>query len=799
MSSTIREVRGDAAPVAPPCNTVAPPSNTIAPHNSLATWWLGVILFTAVAALVLTLTLEWEHYRKLLTTRQAPLSHGDRAIVLWLLWTKSVAPLVPLLAAAGLLASTGRQRIATGLFGLGATVLFFWLAVDLVVQRITGNHVFDFLPHLQDALNSTDRNHLEWAGDNASIVWRALLVLGVVAALGVGILRGCHWLAERAVRRSSWLGGRWATLGCTLAFFIAGVAAVPAQVFFSQPILLRRLHTAMPVDLALFVPQATHPQVYAQLIGRTMSEAPAPGVRIVSLLPDPAGVDEGNEQATLHNFSQQPIPLDGWLLRNRNGNEFALSDTLAAGQTLCIALPAGKLPLNNDGDEVRLIDVRGRERHKVQYKGDYVKYGGVLAFREESDLDEFLHKTNQGVQAVYRNLREDVLTARPVDEQARVDAPSPPNVVYLVLESFRHSAISPELMSRLDAWGQQGLRLNRHYAGSNSSHLGLFTLLYGRSPLVYNPTVDAGVPPQTAYTLRKSGYECSFLTSGDCTNFRKMDRFLNDQQFDRLIIENGADWHDWPERDSKTLAHARRILHTNNGKPQFVMAFLMSTHFPYAFPPDFDKHQPSGADVVTRSNWREMDTEVLYNRYRNAALSLEAGLMQLIESLDPAKNLIVVTGDHGESMAEDGALAHASRGSEIQTRVPMLVIGPGVRPQVIEQPTTHTDVLPTLLHMLSGQSIAVEHGHGRDLLAADPLGDQVMVCPYRWKDPYDLILMRGAQRMQFKIRLDKATVEAYGFCDTSGNLDLNEGSTLTERDAPIWVEAFRKELLRIAR
>jgi hypothetical protein len=228
------------------------------------------------------------------------------------------------------------------------------------------------------------------------------------------------------------------------------------------------------------------------------------------------------------------------------------------------------------------------------------------------------------------------------------------------------------------------------------------------------------------------------------------------------------------------------------------MAFLMSTHFPYAFPPQWDVHQPSAADAVTLDNWKGFDIEVLHNRYKNAALSLEEELMRLIHSLDPQRHILVVTGDHGESMGEDGALAHPSRGSEVQTRVPLLMVGPGLPARVIQEPTTHTDVLPTLLHALCGHKVPIRYCHGRDVLADAPLGDQVLICPYRWKDPYDLILVRGLQRMQFKMRFNPGTIEAHGFCDTSGNLDLSPKHSFTRRDAVLWTEAFRRELLRIS-
>jgi hypothetical protein len=769
------------------------------PQPPLVVWWWSAILFAALASLCLTSMLEWEHYRRLLRWRDMSLTSTDRLIVLWLLWAKSVLPLLPLLAAAGLLASLGRRLLASVLLVGGATLLYFWLAVDLVMQKVTGNHVFDYLPYLQDALNSAATDHAQWAGGAMPILWRALAVLLVVVASALAILAGSRRLSQAMLGRLAWLRGPSASVACTLLFLVACVAAVPAQAFFSQPLLLRRLHTALPVDLALFVPAAANPSTFAGLLHGGHSKLPVSGVRIVSVLPDPAGEDPGKEQATLHNFSAAAVSLEGWQLEDSAKHRHALSGNIASQQTITITLPVGTLDLANTGDEVRLIDASGQQRHRVKYKGDWVKYGGVIAFREEHDLDDFLMKMDQGLQSVYYTMHEDVLTARPADETAHVAADNPPNVIYLVLESFRASAVSPELMSRLDAWGSNGLRLKRHYAGSNSSHLGMFSLLYGRSPLVYYPTVNAYVPPQTPLSLRRSGYDLTFVSSGDCSDFRKMDHFLNETHFDRVIVENGPDWRDWPERDRRTLAHVRRLASQQQGKPRFVVAFLMSTHFPYAFPARFDVHQPSATDQVNQNNWSQFDADVLHNRYKNAALSLEEAIMELVDSLDPTRNIIVVTGDHGESMAEDGALAHASRGSEVQTRVPLLMVGPGIEPAVIDEPTTHTDILPTLLHVLAGKAVPVAHAHGRDLLAEPALGQQVMLCPYRWKDPYDLILIRGRQRMQLKVRLDRAVIEAYGFCDTAGNLDLSPEQVCTAADAPQWVEAFRQELLRIVR
>ena len=125
----------------------------------------------------------------------------------------------------------------------------------------------------------------------------------------------------------------------------------------------------------------------------------------------------------------------------------------------------------------------------------------------------------------------------PADSSAFVKKPNLPNVIIIFFESFRHFAIGPELMRELDQWSQQGLRMERHYCGSNCSHLGLFSLFYGRSPLGYYQTLDRDIPPQLLESLRRSGYRITFLTSGETKGFRRLDRFLNDTYCDQILVE----------------------------------------------------------------------------------------------------------------------------------------------------------------------------------------------------------------------------------------------------------------------
>ena len=51
--------------------------------------------------------------------------------------------------------------------------------------------------------------------------------------------------------------------------------------------------------------------------------------------------------------------------------------------------------------------------------------------------------------------------------------------------------------------------------------------------------------------------------------------------------------------------------------------------------------------------------------------------MKVLRSIDLRHNLVVITGDHGESMGEDGVFRHTTRMSEIQMRVPCVIVGAG--------------------------------------------------------------------------------------------------------------------------
>ena len=240
-----------------------------------------------------------------------------------------------------------------------------------------------------------------------------------------------------------------------------------------------------------------------------------------------------------------------------------------------------------------------------------------------------------------------------------------------------------------------GSRYTTNYANSNASHYGFFALLYGRSPLDYFEALEEGEPPTLPWLLQQWGWSSHYLSCADL-RWRQMERFLGRPHFEAHLHRGSLD-----RCDADVVASARAILREPADGPRLLLAFLMSTHFSYHYPPDVARFEPAAPPINALDDALERDRPALWNRYRNSAAHLDRVVGELLDAVDLENTVVIVTGDHGEALFDDGTLAHSSLLSEIQTRVPMVMLGVGGRPgSVVGRTTSHIDVLPTLLSRL---------------------------------------------------------------------------------------------------
>ena len=120
------------------------------------------------------------------------------------------------------------------------------------------------------------------------------------------------------------------------------------------------------------VPTPGQPTTQPTTVQPTPSTTPVvPGepdlvVRIVAALVNPKGGDQGLENVTLLNTSDQDINLKGWSIVNTVKEKHTLSGTIQSGATLAVKLPKN-VPLSNNGGIITLLNKDGLKVHGVKY------------------------------------------------------------------------------------------------------------------------------------------------------------------------------------------------------------------------------------------------------------------------------------------------------------------------------------------------------------------------------------------------------------------------------------------------
>lgn len=378
-----------------------------------------------------------------------------------------------------------------------------------------------------------------------------------------------------------------------------------------------------------------------------------------------------------------------------------------------------------------------------------------------------------------------------VDRKARLTRSNPPHVLVMIVESLRYDAIVPEAMPRLSQWSQRGLLLERHFAAGNTSHLGDFSVMFGRSPLVYDAIAPTVAPPQLCCTLKNSGYRTTLVVPGaSLIDDRGMNRFMGERGFDDVRYFEAGAIH---ERDHQCLDLVRTLLRDAR-QPQCIIVRPFSSHYGYYYPQPYDRRETAmvSSRGVKRSHLKADD---LRNRYLNCMAFLDDEFAGLLDSLDMQRTVVAITGDHGESFGEDGFRFHSSRLSDVQTRVPMLMLGAGVPVGVERRISSHVDFLPTLLHVLNGAPMAIAGAHGCDLLdPGAPAPGALLAQPLR--HAWDLLLVHPEGRLRFYLRRRPASLRVKGFADEFGRVD----PTLSRDPAQVavWLRRFEKAVAPVA-
>jgi len=216
------------------------------------------------------------------------------------------------------------------------------------------------------------------------------------------------------------------------------------------------------------------------------------------------------------------------------------------------------------------------------------------------------------------------------------------------------------------------------------------TMLTGRYPIAHGVRMNGSAilsPEET--TLAEVARDHGMRTAAIVSCLVLASRFGLNQGFD-LYYDEGISgegehhglWYD--ERKAvKSIDRAMRWLESESDKPFFLWLHLFDPHHPYEPPPPFDKtyaQNPYNGEVV----------------YVDRALGIFFAKLKELGVYDDS--LIVVTGDHGESLGEHQENFHATFVYDATAHIPFMIRAPGGgRGARVTDIASTLDIFPTAL------------------------------------------------------------------------------------------------------
>jgi phosphoglycerol transferase MdoB-like AlkP superfamily enzyme len=292
-------------------------------------------------------------------------------------------------------------------------------------------------------------------------------------------------------------------------------------------------------------------------------------------------------------------------------------------------------------------------------------------------------------------------------------ARNPRHVLYVLLESFRADAVTPEVAPTMAQLGRDGTQYDHALAEATYTPLSWSVLLFDEAAhdnlFGRHPGRSEPLGSWLLAVMRKAGYQAHVYVSTNLTYAKTRDRLLGPEprtlDFFQAASDEGEDPADKNSNDRVAVDHTIEFIasHDWTKEPQFLLLQLDSTHYTYPFPEEQAIFKPYSENLaLPRPIETEEEARLLTNRYKNAAHYVDSQLKRVIDALKKAgvydDMAIVLTADHGEGL-KPGFQGHAAVFEETR-HVPLILKFPGTTPGHQGQLISHRDILPTLADYL---------------------------------------------------------------------------------------------------
>ena len=285
-----------------------------------------------------------------------------------------------------------------------------------------------------------------------------------------------------------------------------------------------------------------------------------------------------------------------------------------------------------------------------------------------------------------------------IDPLAEITPQSGKHIILIVLESARADLLEQKLNEDyvtpvMRDIAKTGISIKHAY-----SHTGYTTTSI---KAIFNRALVKNKDKITLLKfLQAAGYQVSII-SGQDESFGDVasETGMKNEGISYFDARTAIDDRVFPskEQGSLRLSEERvveqfqtRINQIDFNKPQFFYLNFQAAHFPYSHP---KMAKRIFNNLIPRSDITEENKSWVAATYWNAIANADWAVGKIIETFN-ARNLIdhvtiVILGDHGESLFDDGFLGHGHAINDTQTAIPLIINDPNI---IVDEPIGQLDV-----------------------------------------------------------------------------------------------------------
>lgn len=274
------------------------------------------------------------------------------------------------------------------------------------------------------------------------------------------------------------------------------------------------------------------------------------------------------------------------------------------------------------------------------------------------------------------------------------------NVLYIIMESigrqyvFDTSRGNPMPMPFFKELTQKGLFFDFHYSTGNTSPRSIFSMLSGLypSPRVQMFCTKPDVMVPSLKTFLGESYDAFFVTPGSLDWFFPKG-FLHNSGFKEIYgykeIPARVVKDTYGKNDIDAVTFFIERLKKSKDRQFLAVYYSFAAHWPYV---DYGEEFKIFKDTNSR-----------LHRYFNNIRMLDGQIRRIFNFLEETKladkTIVVIVSDHSEAFNQHpGVWVHSRDSYNENFSVPALLYQPRLfRPAKITYPTTHADIVPTLL------------------------------------------------------------------------------------------------------